>query len=254
MGQPVIPHRLHPHHDQAALAAAVAARIAADAGMAVASRGRFTITLAGGSTPRTLYSVLAQDHARDIPWSSIVILFGDERCVGPDHEHSNFRMAAQTLLTRVGILPHHVHRIRAESGSYDAAREYDHVLRNVLADDPDGMFDLTLLGMGADGHTASLFPGRDFSADAGRLAAPANAPAPFPVPERITITLDAIARSRNVDFLVTGIDKRATLHAVLRAAGSDGDPALPASLVRGRHGIDWQVDATANPYAPIPHS
>ncbi|MBX3393701.1 MAG: 6-phosphogluconolactonase [Phycisphaeraceae bacterium] len=247
-------HHLHVHRDQRELAHAVAQRISRAASQAVARRGRFTITLAGGSTPRTLYSVLAQDHARDIPWSSIVILFGDERCVGPDHEHSNFRMAAQTLLTRVGILPHHVHRIRAESGSADAAREYDHVLRNVLAADPDGMFDLTLLGMGADGHTASLFPGRDFSADAGRLAMPATAPTAFPVPERVTITLEAIARSRNVDFLVTGSDKRATLQAVLRAAGSDADPALPASLVRGRHGIDWHVDAAANPHIPIPHS
>lgn len=241
------PYKIHLHPDPPSLARRVAQSIAQEARHAIDARGRFTLVLAGGSTPLATYSILAHDHARDIPWSSVVVLFGDERCVGPDHEHSNFRMAAQSLLTRVGVLPHHVHRIRAEAGSSDAAREYDHVLRNVLAADPERAIDLALLGMGTDGHTASLFPGRDTASDSGRLAVPATAPPGFPIPERVTLTPEALARSRSIHFLVTGSDKQQTLASVLRAADSGGDPTLPASTITALDRVEWHADRQAHP-------
>lgn len=200
-------------------------------------RGSFTLILAGGSTPKALYERLASDPG-PIDWSRVTVLQGDERCVGPDHADSNYRMARAALLDRVPIDPARVHRIRGELGPAAAAEAYDGILRAT------GPADLALLGMGADGHTASLFPGHDFARDAGKLAAPATAPAGFAIAERVSLTLEALNRSALILALITGADKATTLARVRRErAGPAGHDALP--MARVRPGVRFLLDAAA---------
>lgn len=198
---------------------------------------RFRIALAGGSTPRALYRLLATEFRDQVDWPRVEVFFGDERCVPPDHEQSNYRIAAESLLSRVPAGK--VHRIEAEAGPVVAADRYDALLKSLAPSDP--LFDVVLLGMGADGHTLSLFPGFDRGGHAGRLAAAADAGPRAAVRERVTLTLDAVARSRVAIFLVTGSDKAATL----RRVHEDGGPTLPASMVRARDRTLWLVDAAA---------
>ncbi|MCK6476616.1 MAG: 6-phosphogluconolactonase [Phycisphaerales bacterium] len=235
--------------DPAAIAALAARRIAAAAREAVDQRFRFTLILAGGSTPRALYTRLATVDRDSLPWDATTMLFGDERCVGPEHADSNYRMVHESLLSSLPPRSARVYRIRGELGASAAASEYDVITHKVRNNDPEERFDVVLLGMGADGHTASLFPGRDFSADAKFFAAPAIAPPASPVRDRVTLTLRAIADSRRVLFLVAGQDKREMLARVLAAAQSGGDPSLPASMIRSSGTIEWIVDRGA---APVP--
>ncbi|MCC6426962.1 MAG: 6-phosphogluconolactonase [Phycisphaerales bacterium] len=207
--------------------------------------GRFTLVLAGGSTPKAVYRLLADEAVGKIPWEHAHLLFGDERCVGPEHADSNYRMARETLLDCVPVPASQIHRIRGEDGPAAAASAYNRVVSEVLDASEDRVLDVVLLGVGADGHTASLFPGRDFSADAGLMAAPAIAPPASPVKDRVTLTLDCLGRAQRVMFLVTGADKREMLARVLAAAERGGDPALPASMVRCERGVEWIVDMAA---------
>lgn len=200
-------------------------------------RGSFTLILAGGSTPKALYERLASEPG-PIDWSRVTILQGDERCVGPDHADSNYRMARAALLDRVPIDPARVHRIRGELGPTAAAGAYDGILRAT------GPADLALLGMGADGHTASLFPGHDFARDAGKLAVPAAAPAGFAIADRVSLTLEALNRSTLILVLITGADKAAALARVRRERLSTaGNDALPMSRVR--RGVRFLLDVAA---------
>ncbi len=233
-----------PCDDAAAVARAGASRIAETAAAAVAARGRFTLVLSGGSTPKVMYRLLASDFKEQVRWQATHIFFGDERCVTPDHPDSNARMARESLLDHVPVPARQVHRVRGEAGPGPGAAEYDQVLRTQLSIDPESRFDITLLGMGSDGHTASLFPGREFSTDHGTLAAPAIAPPASPISDRITLTLEALALSRRILFLITGEDKRRMLRRVLKAARRGGDPGLPASMVTADR-IEWIADRAA---------
>jgi 6-phosphogluconolactonase len=237
--------------DPAAVASRAAKIVGECARASIAARGRFVLVLAGGSTPKALYRKLAEkggeNEGGEIDWSRVQILFGDERCTMPDHPDSNFKMASEALLEHVAVPPVSVHRIRGELGAARAAAEYDDVVRRIFSEDPEGDIDLTLLGMGGDGHTASLFPGRDFERDRGLLAAEAEAPPASPVKERVTLTLEAIRSSRDVLFLTTGGEKRDMLGRVLRAAENGGDPALPASMISCEGSVRWLVDKTAVP-------
>ncbi len=142
--------------DLNALAAAAADRIVKAADDAIANRGGFSIALSGGSTPKTLFQLLAgESYSKRIDWNNWQIYFGDERCVPPDHPDSNFRMASEALLDRVPIRPDHIHRMKGEIDPQLAATEYGQLLKQ---DFGDGGLDVILLGMGDDGHTASLFP------------------------------------------------------------------------------------------------
>jgi 6-phosphogluconolactonase len=144
--------------DAGQVAQAAAALFVDNAVAAIQARGCFHACLAGGSTPRETYALLASGPKRGIDWTRVQVYFGDERCVPPDHADSNYRMAMDALLCQVNVEPAHIHRIPAELGVVPAADAYEQTLRACLASS-ENRFDLVFLGLGADGHTASLFPG-----------------------------------------------------------------------------------------------
>ncbi len=184
--------------DPAAVAAAAADLVAVAVG-----GGARTLVLAGGSTPRRAYDVLA---ARPLPWGRVTVLFGDERCVPADDPESNYRMARESLLDHVH--PGTVHRMAGELGAEAAAALYDEVVRRVPP------LDLVLLGVGPDGHTASLFPGHPALLDTACAVAVHDAPKP--PPDRVSLTLPALRRARRVIVLATGRDKAEALRLAAR--------------------------------------
>jgi 6-phosphogluconolactonase len=191
------------------------ARVAADrvrvlAADAIAARGRFRFALAGGSTPRALYAHLAA--ARDVDWARVDVFFGDERSVGLDDLQSNYRMARETLLSPAAVPPDNVRRLRGEDPDLAAAaRDYEAALGGAGA----APLDLVLLGMGADGHTASLFPGTAALDERARLCVANDVPQL--ATRRLTLTYPALLGARDVLFLIAGADKAATLRDVLGA-------------------------------------
>jgi 6-phosphogluconolactonase len=230
--------------DLAGLARAGAREVAANAIASATARGRFAISLAGGETPRSLYQVLARDYRAEIPWDRAEICFGDERCVPPHNPASNFRLAWTTLLEHVPIVEERVHRILGELGAHAAARQYDARLRQLFRDEPrTPTLDVTLLGVGPDGHTASLFPNDTALDERRRWAAPAHAPPQAKVPERVTLTFPVLNRSRVVMFLCAGAEKRDVVSRILSGA----DPTLPAARVSGVERTIWLLDRAAAP-------
>jgi 6-phosphogluconolactonase len=196
-------------------------------------RGRFTLALAGGSTPRRVHELLAEDPGFD--WTKVEVFFGDERCVPPDHEASNFRMARETLLDRVPIREEAIHRIRGELPPEDAAARYSEEMVRVLGRPP--RLDLVLLGVGTDGHTASLFPGTPGLEAEERVAVATESPVE-PV-HRVSLSLRTLREARNVAFLATGAAKRDVVRRILEEGPS---AERPASLVRPS---DWFLDREA---------
>ncbi|WP_242360504.1 6-phosphogluconolactonase [Anaeromyxobacter sp. SG17] len=236
--------------DHVALARAAADEWRLRALAAVAASGRFAVALSGGATPRAVYALLADPAApyRDaLPWARTHVFFGDERAVPPDDPRSNYGMARGALLSSVALPPENVHRIRGEDEPGAAARSYEDALRAFFGVAP--RFDLLLLGMGADGHTASLFPGSPAIDEPSRLVA--AVPAPAAGPARITLTLRALQAAARAVFLVSGAQKAPALARVL--SGASGAEALPAARVRPAHGsVLWLVDRAAAPFLPAP--
>jgi 6-phosphogluconolactonase len=229
-----------------ALANEAAGRFVASALEAMSERGRFIVALSGGSTPKTTMQLLAELPYRDeIDWSRVHVAWGDERCVPPDDERSNFRLAREALLDKVPIPPAQIYRMPGERHDYNAATgAYEATLRNLFALGPveQPRFDLIHLGLGTNGHTASLFPGSPALDERERLVA-----APW-VEEvgmrRLTLTPPVINAAREVVFLVAGEEKAAVVHEVLRGPR---DPAqLPAQLIAPTEGrLTWLLDAAA---------
>jgi 6-phosphogluconolactonase len=205
----------------------------------IAERGQFTFALSGGSTPKALYELLANEPWRSqMPWKNVIVLFGDERAVPPDDPRSNYRMAAQALLSHVEIPPENIWRWRGEAKDLDeAAREYEMHLHELA-----GVIDLNLLGMGPDGHTASLFPHSPVLAEAERLCV-ATPEAPLePHVRRLTLTYSAINASRQVWIFITGAEKAARLRQVLE--GEREPHLLPVQGVHPRNGeLVWMLDS-----------
>jgi len=224
-----------PHPD--GLARAAADRFVSLSSQATAKRGRFAVALAGGSTPEPAYALLAEPPLADqVDWSRVEVFWGDERCVPPDHPDSNYRMARQAFLDDVTIPEGNVHRIRGELPPEEAAAAYRLELQEALG--ADGRFDLILLGMGSDGHTASLFPGTDAVDERTRSVIAVYVAALDAW--RITLTLPVIKAARHVIFMVSGKAKAEAL-AQIRA----GEP-LPAGLVEPTCGdLTWLVDQEA---------
>ncbi len=199
---------------------------------AVSSTDRFTVALSGGSTPRALYALLASDQFREqVPWSKVHLFWGDERCVPPDHPDSNYRMTRETLLEKAPILDENVYRMPAELEDHiRAAAQYEQTLKTFFQVPIGGLpsFDLILLGMGDDGHTASLFPGTAALEETERLVA-ANYVEKFGT-YRLTLTVPLINQAANVAFLITGDSKASVLREVLE--GEHQPERFPSQLVR----------------------
>ncbi|MFN8121519.1 MAG: 6-phosphogluconolactonase [Thermoleophilia bacterium] len=197
-----------------------------------------TISLAGGSTPRKAYQRLG---SRCAPWARLRIFFGDERCVPPEDEGSNYRMVREALLDRVPLLPEQVHRIPGELEPDDAAAAAEADLRAEFPDVTTPRLDLCVLGIGVDGHTASLFPGGPELDAADRLMVPVHRPE-LPQPWRVSMTLRLINASRRVMFVA---DDAAKAEVVARAIA--GDAGIPAGRVRPDSGnVTWIItEATA---------
>ena len=223
-------------------AQAAAAFIAGLAGQWIQAQGHFTIALTGGSTPHRLYQFLGSPpYAEQIAWDRWQLFWGDERCVPPDHQESNYRMAKEALLDRVPLPADNIHRIRGEATPRDAAAEYEEALRRVIPGSRPAV-DLVLLGMGEDGHTASLFPGTDALEEEDRLVV-ANW-VPHLQAHRITFTLPLINAASAVAFLVNDLSKAVMLKQVIQP--DPGDPPLPAGRVRPASGtVHWFLTKAA---------
>jgi 6-phosphogluconolactonase len=237
--------------DPAALFRAAAEEFVTRVRAAVEAGGACAVALAGGSTPRGMYGLLADPGAglrARVPWEALHVFWGDERHVPPDHADSNYRMAAETLLSRVPVPEANIHRIRGEVADAEGvARAYEDDLRAFFGARgrlPGGWprFDLCLLGMGPDGHTASLFPGTDAVHEAARLVA---APwVPKLTAHRITLTPPVFNAADAVVFVAAGSDKAAALVAVLE--GERCVDLYPSQTIRPVHGeLVWLVDRAA---------
>jgi 6-phosphogluconolactonase len=221
---------------------AAAAEFVALASQAVQSSGRFSVALSGGSTPKSLYTLLASGSIANIPWEKIFFFFGDERCVPPDHPDSNYRMARETgLFSRVP--DDDVFRVHGEEKDADiAARDYEQALQRFFGLQPGEFprFDLVLLGLGPDGHTASLFPGTAALNDNSRLVV-ANWVDKFQT-YRITLTLPVLNGAACVLFLASGADKSNIVREVLENENAN----LPSQKVRPAEGrLLWLLDRAA---------
>lgn len=227
------------------LFAAAAEEVVRTANEAVAQRGRFTIALSGGSTPKNLYNLLATNARTALPWDRMFFFWGDERHVPPTDPESNYRMAEETMLSKIPVAAGNVFRIKAENPDAVAVAEaYEQTLRKFFQLEPEQVptFDLILLGMGPDGHTASLFPGTAALHEKSRLVV-ANWVDKLKA-SRITLTLPVLNAARCVTFLVSGTDKATVLRAVLE----ENVPAeqYPSKLVRPHQGkLIWLVDRAA---------
>ncbi len=220
--------RWHPAADVAALRQQACRRILGAGAAAISARGRFVLVLAGGSTPRAIYAALRD---ADTDWSRWEIWFGDERCLPKDHPERNSVMAAEALLSHVPIPPDNIHVIPAELGASVAAALYADAVHDV------GSFDLVLLGLGEDGHTASLFPGHDLGVDADAADALAVTDAPKPPPQRVSLSAKRLSDARDVVFLVAGEAKTDAVQRWRRA-----EP-IPARAIRPPTGVDVIVTA-----------
>lgn len=226
--------------DRPRLMHAAAEQFVKVATVATAANGRFSVALSGGSTPADLYALLATEaFARRIDWPHVHVFWGDERCVPPDHPQSNYRLARETLLARVPLPTANIHRIRGEDDPKQAATAYEERLRRFLGNTG---FDLVLLGMGDNGHTASLFPGLAGVTESVRwvVAQYVEVVSMW----RVTLTPVVINAARHITFLVAGSEKADRLREVLE--GPVQLEVLPSQAITPTAGeLRWLVDAAA---------
>jgi 6-phosphogluconolactonase len=211
---------------------------------AIAAYGRFTFALSGGNTPKKLYGLLGSETYRtQIDWARVEIFWSDERCVPPESEDSNYRMAKEVLLDRAPIPPAQVHRIQAEITDRDAASlAYTQEMQRVFSGESIPAFDLIQLGMGPEGHTASLFPHQASLHEQQRLVMPVTVPKP--PPPRLTFTPPLLNAAHRILFLVTGADKAEAVQAVIE--GPYQPDEYPAQIVRPHTGeVTWMFDSAA---------
>lgn len=229
--------------DAEEVARAAAERFAELAQSTIGKRGRFVVALAGGSTPKRTYELLAGgDYRGHVDWSKVHVFFGDERMVPADSAESNYRMASEAMLSRLPVPPENVHRINGLGDAVANARLYEDELRTFFNDAGWPSFDLVLLGMGDDGHTASLFPGTK-ALDEREAWVAANWVEKFNT-YRVTLTAPAINRAAHVVFLVTGANKADPLREVLK--GEPDTQRLPSQLIKPLDdSLEWLVDKAA---------
>jgi 6-phosphogluconolactonase len=209
---------------------------------AQAAKAPFRVSLSGGSTPKTLYGLLASDEFRGrFPWQLVSWYWGDERFVPYDHPESNYRMTREAMLAKAPVPPENIHPVPADGTPEDAARRYERTLQEAYGaatlDPARPLFDVTLLGLGPDGHTASLLPGEPVLEERERWVAAVSHGRPE---IRITMTYPAIESSRRVAFLVAGQEKAAILRTI-----RVGDSQVPAARVQPVGDVFWFVDRAA---------
>jgi 6-phosphogluconolactonase len=226
--------------DAEAVARAAAGAVVDAAFKAIHEHGGCRLVLAGGSTPRAAYNLLAGELRDEVDWRRVSFYFGDERCVPPDDERSNYRMAREALLDPLKIASSAVRRMPGEVPPENAAAEYDADIRALKAERQPA-FDLVLLGMGAEGHTASLFPGSPALQERSRLAAAVTAP--VEPAERVTMTPGALAMARQIVFMVVGSEKAEALAKVF-SDGSDLPAAQVSRLAPSRFLVDEAAAAS----------
>lgn len=239
----------HPHHSppptlhifdsHSALGVAAARDIAACAVKAIAARGRFTVAFSGGSLPKLVFPALAA-AVPNHRWAHWFVFWADERMVLPSHPDSNFRLAKETLLDHISIPPEHVFAVDTTLPATKAARKYQKVIETEMGNPPK--FDAILLGVGPDGHTASLFPGHPLLTETQRYVA-SVLDSPKPPPERVTLTMPVLKNAGSIFFIVTGANKADILPRVLLPAD---DSQLPAAMVQiANISTHWYVDVAA---------
>ena len=230
--------------DKDTLSHAAAQHIVQIANESIVTHGRFTLALSGGSTPKMLYGLLGSEPYRSqIDWAQVEVFWSDERCVPPESEESNFHMAQEVLLNRVPLSPTQIHRMPADLPDRDAAsRDYSLEIQKVFGTNRVPSFDLLQLGMGPEGHTASLFPHQPSLHEQERLVMPVTVPKP--PPPRLTFTPPLLNAASHVLCLVTGADKADAIQAVLE--GPYQPDEYPAQIVRPTKGeVTWMLDTSA---------
>lgn len=213
--------------------------------LACHSGGRFSVCLSGGSTPKRLYEMLAAEPLRDaVPWDRVHWFWGDDRFVPWDNPDSNYRMAHEAMLAQMPVPPGNIHGIAYRGGLADATRAYDAELKAYygadILDPTRPLFDVVLLGMGPDGHTASLFPGKPALDEHQRWVTEVPEPGLNPRVPRVTLTYPALASSRSVAFVAAGADKHAMMRRVLA-----GERELPSARVTSQGELIWFIDKAA---------
>lgn len=206
----------------------------------IALKGSFAIALSGGSTPRIFYTLLGSDrYIEKIDWSCVHIFWADERCVSKEHKDSNFRVAFEVFLSRVPLPVGNIHRIKGEKEPEDAAMEYEDEIRGFLGEMALPVFDLIILGVGEDGHTASLFPDSRALKETTRLAVSVSTDEG----NRVTLTLPVLNNANQILFLAAGSSKAEVLYEILEGENRKAYPAGLVKPVRGK--ITWLIDRRA---------
>lgn len=231
------------------VALAAAQRFVEYAKQAIAEHGRFSVALSGGNTPKRVYELLASGSYKNlIEWSKVHLFFGDERSVPPDHPDSNYAMVYQALISKIDIPRSNVHRIAGEVNPEESAVAYERELRDFFGAVAASRFDLAFMGLGDDGHTASLFPNSEAVAEKSRWVVATKAPSGQ---DRISLTLPAINNAAHVLFLVTGSGKAQRLAEVL--GNRAGTNKLPAQLIMPVNGtLEWLIDRSAASLLSLP--
>jgi len=208
------------------------------------TKDRFSMALSGGKTPRFLYKLLAREYSSEIPWERVHLFWGDERCVPKDSEDSNFAMAYNAMISKVPIPPQNIHRIPAEINPPEkAAGNYERMMQEFLKPEKEEsfLFDAMILGVGEDGHTASLFPGSSALAEKSHLVLAVNAPSSFSPQKRITLTFPLINRSRSIFFLASGTKKKEVVREILKNPEA-ARRLYPAAMIHSLGSVAWYID------------
>ena len=239
--------RILVYKDATELAQGCAGYILSSIEQTLTKQERFSLALSGGSTPRAVYTLLGQPPlVESVPWSRVHFFWGDERCVPPDHADSNYRMAYEALLMHLDLPPQNIHRIEGEIPPDAAAERYERSIAEFFGEGiHPPRFDLVLLGMGEDGHTASLFPDNPALGETQRwVVAVEHTRPPAPLVARVTMTLPLLNASRRIALIVSGSNKAELVRRALSEAGET--PLLPVQRVHSDDGeMVWLLDEAA---------
>ena len=224
---------------------ALAERLVETARDVLAAKDRFALALSGGKTPRFLYEFLAREYSSEISWERVHLFWSDERCVPQESKDSNFAMAYEALISNVPLPSQNIHRIPSEINPAEKAAEtYERMMQEFFkAEEEEGsfLFDAMILGVGEDGHTASLFPGSSSLAEKSHWALAVNAPPSFSPQKRITLTFPLINRSRSIFFLASGTKKREVVGEILKNPETAAR-IYPAALIHPLGSVAWYID------------